>query len=124
MALTFSTSIDKGERTFPQEHGLVVKVVDVTIGVATTDYSSGVDISGNATKLGFNKVLGVVTAGIRASSGTVRPLVQQYNFNTGKLQFFVPNIAATSATNLVLAEIVSSVHISNSDIVRIVAIGV
>lgn len=124
MALTFSSVIDKGERTFPQQHGLVVKEFDVTLGTATADYSSGVDIGGNATKLGFRNVLGVLTAGIRASSGTMRALVQQYNFNTSKLQFFVPDIAATSATNKVLAEIVSSVHISNGDIVRIVAIGV
>lgn len=124
MALTFSTLIDKGERTYPQQHGLRVKVADVTIGTATADYSTGIDISGNAAKLGFNKVLAVLDAGIRASSGTVRDLVRQYDYNTGKLRFLVPDIAATSATNKVMAEIVSSVHISNGDIVRVVCIGV
>jgi hypothetical protein len=124
MALTISSVIDRGERTFPQQHGLRLKQVDVTLGVATTDYSSGVDISGNAAKFGMTKVFAVLEAGVRASSGTVKAYVDQYNYDTGKLQLFVPDIAATSATNLALAEIVASDHLANGDIVRMVIIGV
>lgn len=126
MALTYSAlgQVDVPAAAVGQTGGptdCTVRVADVTIGTATADYSSGLALTGSS--LGVNGILGILNAEVRASSGTLRALIEKWDANTSKLRFYLPDIAATSATNKVLAEIVSSVHISNGDIVRVTYVG-
>lgn len=126
MGLTYAAlgQVDPAPNAVGQTGGptdMQIRVADVTIGTATADYSSGIALT--ASSLGVNAIFGILDAEVRASSGTQRALIERWDANTSKLRLYLPDIAATSATNKVLAEIVSSVHISNGDIVRVVYVG-
>lgn len=126
MALSYSIQgqVDVSAGRVGQTGGptdLTIRVADVTIGTVSSDYSSGVTLV--ASSLGVNAILGIIGAELRASSGTAKPVVGQWDVATSKLRFYEPNIAATSATNKVLAEIVATDRLAAGDIVRLTYIG-
>lgn len=98
-----------------------LRVADVTLGVVTDDYSSGITLTASA--LSVTQVIHVLDATVRASSGTQKTPIARYDANTNKLRLYLPNVAATSAVNVALAEVTASVHLANGDIVRMTYIG-
>lgn len=123
MALTFTQNISSALRMEKLSGGLILKQVDVTLGVISNDYSAGVAVSANAGQFGMTRVWTVLDSTVRASSGTLKAYTDRYDQNTGKLRFYVPAIAATSAVNVALAEVVGSDHLANGDIVRMTVLG-
>lgn len=126
MALSYSSlgQVDVPTNLVGQTSGptdCTIRVADVTVGTVSADYSSGLALVGSS--LGVNGILGVLNAEVRASSGTLRAVVHKWDVNTRKLRFYEPDIAATSATNKALAEIVASTRLADGDIVRITFIG-
>lgn len=118
MALSFTSKIGFANRLFRMFGGLQMRVVDMTVGV-TGDYSSGFDLAGSETAMGFRSIVAVLSASIRQSNGTHR-VGQVYNFdhNTGKLRFVLQNAGAG-----VLAEITPASHLASGDVVRMVVVG-
>lgn len=72
----------------------VVHTVDITLG-ATTDYSSGVDLTSSiligSAGVNVSQVIGVLNATVRSSGGTAKPFLPNFNQNTKKLQLFRSN---------------------------------
>lgn len=111
MALTYSTTIDNARHIDRLTKGLRVNVVDVTIGVTSDDYSSGLTLT--PSKLGMSRVADVIKATVRASSSTHSGgLHGVWDSNTDKLRLYAGS-AEVAASNL-----------ANGDIVRVFAVGV
>lgn len=122
MALTYASlgQVDVPATAVGQTGGptdCTVRIADVTIGTVSADYSSGLALVGSS--LGVNGVLQVVNAAVRASSGTLKPMIQQWDANTRKLRFYLQG----SATTVSPVEITATTHLADGDIVRITFIG-
>lgn len=120
MALTFSKPAESGERgTYSAKipGGLTVTVWDMTTSDVSTDYSSGFDLQGNAQKMGLRRVVAVLCAYVRNASDTPKSVRDVYDCATGKLRFYAS--VADAAT-----EIVADTEIDDTDIVRLVVLGV
>ena len=127
MALTYSVlgQVDVATNAVGQTGGpteATIRVADITIGTVSSDYSSGVALV--ASSLGCNAILGIIGGELRGSTGAIKPVVARWDVQNSKLRFYEPDIAATSATNKVLAEIVGSNRLAAGDIVRLTYIGI
>lgn len=119
MALTFTSNINKANRTWKLSDGLMVAQVEMT-NSATGDYSSGYDLATNAAKMGFRKIVNVLGAATRTSGGTIRAQTGIYDQSTGKLRFYKTG----SSLSGVLLEIVAATDNAASDVTSFTVIGV
>lgn len=117
MALTFTTLLDQGTRSYKTE-GRVVVIVDMTTSTGSNgaDYSSGFDLKGNASKIGLRIIEDVYGVYVRTSGGGINVLHAHWNVTTGKLQFFT-TVTGTGASEV-------TTQIGTSAVVRFVASGV
>lgn len=116
MALSYSTTIDKGVRQDRFAGGMRIAVVDVTVATST-DYSSGLALT--ASKFGMNYILDVPKATLRASSSTHSGEVTAFwDSNTDKLRIY--RLAGSDAT--ALTEVAGS-NLAANDVVRCTVLG-
>lgn len=97
---TFTTTIDKGTRVANLGDGIQMRVVEVTLSPASTDYSNGVALQSNAAKMGLRRVLMVTGAAAKSSNGSTLGVTFNYNTSTGKLQGWNASATETAASNL------------------------
>lgn len=115
--LTFTNKIDGSLRDYSLGHGLRQAQFDMTSSDVSVDYSSGFDIAGNAAKMGFRRIFGVLEATIRSSAGVVRGLQPRWDPNNGKLRFLEAVINAADDGE-------PDTDLIDGDIVRMWVVGV
>lgn len=122
MSLTFTKPAESGERgtysaTIPG--GLTLSVWDITVGNADVDSpTGGIDLQGNARKMGFNRVVAVLDAYVRVGNDdTVKGMKHIYNCANGKLLF-------TETVTATLDEQESDTDLVDGDVIRLVVLGV
>ena len=99
MALSFTSKIGGATRTRKLHQGLKFHHIEITLG-ATADYSSGIDLATNATKMGFSKIWGVMGVSVRTSANAQRILPAIYDQNTGKLRLYTVVAPVASAPTI------------------------
>lgn len=86
---TYSTIIDKANRSYKLDGGLEVRIAEITVGTASNDYSSGIAVSGAAAKMGLRYVAGAAFVGARSSDNAGLPLGGYYHAPTGKIRMTI-----------------------------------
>ena len=102
MSLSFTNTIDKGVRTW-KDQGVITTEIEMTTttGSGGADYSSGFDLKGNASKLGFRKIFRVYGATVVNGSGTtVLTLKEVWDHQSGKLRFVVMSTGLEDAATI------------------------
>jgi len=91
MALTFTSVIDKGARTWKVAPGLSMSQIDMTTstGSAGADYSSGFDLQGNAAKMGLTKVFSAIGPVVTEAGVVDGGVMGLFDGTSGKLRFYV-----------------------------------
>lgn len=110
-----------------QPTDLSLVACDITVSVATTDYTS-VGIAPAASQLGgLTQVVGIVGGQVRASGGGISAVIPQWDVANSTIRLYLPNvsgtIAATNANLLTEITAANTKHLNDTDIVRVFAVG-
>lgn len=102
MALSVTSTINSGKRTFRVDSGLTFTQCDITTstGSSGADYSSGFDLVAIAQQLGFNVIFTVFDALVQ-NKPTLRGTWDIKVPGTNKLRFYIP--AGTEVTTEIAA---------------------
>ncbi len=119
MALSVTSILGKdGARSWKIAGGLVLVHADLTVGDASVDYSSGLDLSGILAKIGLSAIFEVLACSIRAAAdNSLSALVPGLDPTTGKLRFF-----KTHGPNP--TEAVADTDLVDGDVLRLLVLGV
>lgn len=114
MALSGWTRVKNGKYLgFEGEHGICIAVCEFTSS-DDADYSSGYDLDGNKSHLGFRAIHGVLAASLRASNGTM-VAKGEYDTNSGKLRMFALDDALeVGAADLNTGDVVNCIILGTS----------